>query len=205
MHGGMDRENTMFASLRRGVVALAIIASTNALAYNALQNGAFKLNTTGWNLSATGAQEETYLGATSGGSLHLDADPGFGPPANAHADQCVDVHRWFAIDVSLAAFANSEGGGGTHAFKLDAYDDFNCTGNVVQTVTAVDSGTTVPGVAGSTWKIFSKTGTQLVGAALSAKMNLDTNAPTGGISYYLIDDVQVIPPDEIFPDTFGGG
>lgn len=121
---------------------------------------------------------------------------------NAHADQCVDVHKWFAIDIVLAAFNNSEGGGGSHTFKLDVYDGLDCGGNIVQTITAVDSGTTINGVNNIPWTVFSNTGTQLVGAALSAKMNIDTNAPPGGISYYLVDDVQVIPPDEIFPDDF---
>jgi hypothetical protein len=190
--------------LATSIVLLA--ASPAAIAYNVLKNGTFNgppsSGTSGWNLSAQGAQWESYLGATAGGSLHLDADAA-GTPVNAHADQCVDVHQWFALDVVLAAFNNAEGGGGTHTFKLDVYDGFDCTGNIVQTITTTDSGETVMGINNSTWKIYSKTGTQLLGSALSAKMNLDTNAPPGGISYYLLDDVQVIPPDEIFPDTFG--
>ena len=198
---------TMSARLTCLLIALgAALLPGAALAWNALKNPDFNgaLHTTDWNLSGVGAQWESYLGATAGGSLHLDADGGGGAnPVNAHADQCVDVHRWFAIDVVLAAFNNAEGGGGTHNFKLDVYDGLGCTGNIVQTITTVDSGTTVPGINNSTWKIYSKTGTQLPGTAISAKMNIDTNAPPGGISYYLIDDVQVIPPDEIFLDTFG--
>lgn len=177
-----------------------------AFGWNALKNPDFNpaLHTADWTLTGTGAQWESYLGAAAGGSLHLDADGGGANPVNAHAEQCVDVHRWFAVDVTLAAFNNAESGGGTHNFKLDVYDGLDCTGNIVQTITTVDSGATVPGINNSTWKVYSKTGTQLLGTALSAKMNIDTNAPPGGISYYLIDDVQVVPPDEIFLDSFGG-
>lgn len=185
---------------------LAGAAVSPAHAYNVLKNGDFSggMALPNWNHSGP-ATWESYLGAPAGGSLRIDADAGSSAvPVNAHVDQCVDVHKWFAIDISLAAVANAEAGSGTHAFTLDVYDGFDCTGNVVQTISAVDSGTTTPGVNDFAWKVFSNTGTQLPGNALSAKMNIDTNAQPAGISYYLIDDVRVVPPDEIFPDAFDG-
>ena len=191
----------MSVTLRLALVML-VLWSPNVLAYNAFKNGDFSGGVALPNWNHTGpASWESFLGGAAGGSLRLDADAG-GVSVNAHADQCVDVHKWFAIDIVLAAFNNSEGGGGTHTFKLDVYDGLDCGGNIVQTITAVDSGTTINGVNNIPWKVFSNTGTQLVGAALSAKMNIDTDAPPGGISYYLVDDVQIIPPDEIFPDEF---
>jgi hypothetical protein len=196
----------MSAAMRL-VVVLLILSSQEVFAYNVLKNGDFSGGTNGWNVNHTGggtASYESYLGAPSGGSLRLDADTGASPtPSNAHADQCVDVSRWFEIDISVAAFANSVAGG-TVTFKLDVYDGLDCTGTIVQTITATDSGTTVMGVNNSIWKVFSNTGTQLQGSALSAKMSLDADAPTSAISYYLIDQVQVVPPDEIFPDDYEG-
>jgi hypothetical protein len=36
-------------------------------------------------------------------------------------------------------------------------------------------------------------------------VNLDVVAGSSTVAYFHVDDVQVVPPDEIFPDAFEGG
>ncbi len=195
----------MFArSLAASIVLLA--ASPAASAYNVLKNGAFSGGTNGWNLSSTGggaAGYESFFGTPAGGSLRLQS---YNYNATSHADQCVDIHKWFALDFSLRKFNNGESGSGTHPFKLDVYDAADCGGNVLSTITLPDAGD--PVVDGSNpvtgWIEVSVLGTPLPSGALSAKVSLETIAGPSGVSYYLLDDVQVVPPDEIFPDSFEG-
>ena len=191
----------MFAKLLAASIAL-IAASPVASAYNVLKNGAFNGGTAGWNLSSTGggaASSESYFGSPAGGSLRLQSY-NFG--ATSHADQCVDIHKWFALDFSLRKFNDGESGSGTHPFKLDVYDAAACLGNVLSTITLPDAGAAVDGNPATGWIEVSVLGTPLPSGAISAKVNLDTIAGASGVSYYLLDDVQVVPTDEIFPDGF---
>jgi hypothetical protein len=195
----------MFARLLAASIVL-LAASPAASAYNALKNGAFSGGTNGWNLSSTGggaAGYESFFGTPAGGSLRLQS---YNYNSTSHADQCVDIHKWFALDFSLRKFNNGESGSGTHPFKLDIYDAADCGGNVLSTITLPDAGD--PVVDGSNpvtgWIEVSVLGTPLPSGALSAKVSLDTIAGPSGVSYYLLDDVQVVPPDEIFPDSFEG-
>jgi len=139
----------------------------------------------------------------AGGSLRLQS---YNIKATSHADQCVDIHKWFALDFSLRKFNNGESGSGTHPFKLETYDAADCGGNVLSTITLPETGDTV--VDGSNpatgWSEVSVPGTPLPSGALSAKVSVDTIAGPTGVSYYLLDDVQVVPPDEIFPNDFEG-
>ena len=196
-----------FKSTDRVLLALLIVAAPNAFAYNVLKNGAFGGGTDGWNLSSTGggaAGYESYFGTPAGGSLRLQS---YNFSSTSHADQCVDIRKWFALDFSLRKFNNGESGGGTHPFKLETYDAADCGGNVLSTITLPEMGDAV--VDGSNpatgWSEVSVLGTPLQSGALSAKVSLDTIAGPTGVSYYLLDDVQVVPPDEIFPDEFEGG
>ena len=201
----------MFTRLS-AVVSLALLAvSPAASAWNALKNPDFIGGTSGWNVSHTGggaAGWVSFLSApadASGGSLRLDSDTGGSPtPAVSHADQCVDIARWLDLDVAVTKIDNSPGGGGTHTFKLDVYDQAGCTGNILSTITLPDAGVPVAGNNGAPWTEVSVLGTPLPAGAISARMNLDTTAPTGSISYFLLDHILVIPPDEIFPDAFEG-
>ena len=187
--------------------ALLVLSSPDVLAYNLLKNPDFVKHPddvsglVGWNTSGA-ASWESYLSAPAdgtGGSLRLDSDPG-----TAHADQCVDVRKWLDIDVAVTKFNNASSGDGTHTFKLDVYDQAGCTGNILSTITLPETGAAVMGNNGATWTEVSVLGTPLPSGAISAKMNLDTAATSGSISYFLLDHVQVVPPDEIFPDEFEG-
>lgn len=181
-------------------VALAIAllaASPAASAWNLLNNPDFTGSANDWNLSSTGggsASYESFLGSPAGGSLRLQAYGG----QTTHADQCVDIHKWLSVDFVLRKFDNAEGSGGTHNFKLDVYDGAGCVGNILSTITLPDAGDTLV----DNWVEVSVLGTPLPSGAVSAKVNLDTNGGASGVSYYLIDHVQVVPPDEIFPDDF---
>ena len=190
----------MFAILRYTIIGFVVLGTPDALAYNALKNGDFSGSTNDWNLSSTGggtAGYESFLGSPAGGSLRLQAYP----VQAAHADQCVDVHKWFSLDFALRKFDNAESGGGTHEFKLDIYDAASCGGTILSTITLPEAGTTL----GDSWVEVSVDGTPLPSGAVSAKVNLDTISGASGVSYYLIDHVQVVPTDEIFPDGFEGG
>jgi hypothetical protein len=192
----------MIAALRHAIAALLILATSDALAYNVLKNGDFATGVGGWNLSSTGggtAGSESYFGSPAGGSLRLQS---YNLNSTSHADQCVDIHKWFALDFSLRKFNDGESGSGTHPFKLDVYDAADCTGNILSTITLPDAGDAVGGNPATGWIEVSVPGTPLPSGALSAKVSLDTIAGPSGVSYYLLDDVQVVPPDEIFPDAF---
>jgi hypothetical protein len=185
------------------VVCIALLAaSPAAFAWNILKNPDFSGGTAGWNISHTGggaAGWESYLsGPGPGGSLRLDSDPG-----TSHADQCVDVQKWFDIDVLVDKFNNAPGGGGTHTFKLDVFDQADCAGTILSTITLPEAGVTVTGNTAD-WTEVSVLGTPLPSGAISAMISLDTAAPSGSTSYFLLDHVQVVPPDEIFPDAFEG-
>jgi hypothetical protein len=193
----------MFARLLAASIVL-LAASPAASAYNVLKNGAFSGGTNGWNLFSAGggaAGYESFFGTPAGGSLRLQS---YNYGATSHADQCVDIHKWFALDFSLRKFNDGESGSGTHPFKLDVYDAPDCGGNVLSTITLPDAGD--PVIDGSNpvtgWMEVSVLGTPLPSGAVSAKVSLDTIAGASGVSYYLLDDVQVVPPDEIFPDSF---
>jgi len=192
----------MFSRSKLAAAALLLAASSSASAYNVLKNSDFAAGTTGWNLSGTGggfAGSESYFGSPAGGSLRLQS---YAFNATAHADQCVDIHKWFALDFSLRKFNDGESGSGTHPFKLDVYDAADCGGNVLSTITLPDAGEAVGGNPVTGWIEVSVLGTPLPSGAISAKVSLDTIAGASGVSYYLLDDVQVVPPDEIFPDSF---
>jgi len=202
----------MFAKFP-AVVSLALLAaSPSAMAWNLLKNPDFIGGTAGWNVTHTGgggAGWESFLSApadAAGGSLRLDSDTGGAlTAATSHADQCVDVAKWLDIDVAVTKIDDSPGGGGTHTFKLDLYDQADCAGNIIGTITLPEAGVPVAGNNGAPWTEVSVLGTPLPAGAISAKMNLDTTAPTGQISYFLVDHILVVPPDEIFPDAFEAG
>jgi hypothetical protein len=193
----------MFARLLAASIVL-LAASPAASAYNVLKNGAFSGGTNGWNLFSMGggaAGYESIFGTPAGGSLRLQS---YNYNSTSHADQCVDIHKWFVLDFSLRKFNNGESGSGTHPFKLDVYDAADCGGNVLSTITLPDAGDPVVDSSNPAtgWIDVSVLGTPLPSGALSAQVNLDTIAGASGVSYYLLDDVQVVPPDEIFPDSF---
>lgn len=192
----------MLAKLSLAVFSSLLVASPAASAYNVLKNGDFAAGTTGWNVSGTGGGfggSESYFGSPAGGSLRLQS---YTFNATAHADQCVDIHKWFALDFSLRKFNDGESGSGTHPFKLDVYDAADCGGNILSTITLPEAGDAVGGNPATGWIEVSVLGTPLPSGAISAKVSLDTIAGPSGVSYYLLDDVQVVPPDEIFPDAF---
>ena len=192
----------MFSRSKLAAATLLLAVSSSASAYNVLKNGAFSGGSDGWNLSSTGGGQagyESYFGTPAGGSLRLQSY-NFG--ATSHADQCVDVQKWFALDFSLRKFNNGESGSGTHPFKLEVFDAADCGGNVLSTITLPDAGDAVGGNPATGWIEVSVLGTPLPSGAISAKVSLDTIAGPSGVSYYLLDDVQVVPPDEIFPDAF---
>jgi hypothetical protein len=194
----------MSAVLRFATAAVLLAGSLNASAYNALKNGDFNGSASSWNLSGTdggSASYETTSGSPAGGSLRLEA---FGANQTAHADQCVDISRWFVIDFSVRKFVDAEGGGGTHPFKVETFDAASCTGNVLSTITLPESGTPEGGDPASGWIEVSTLGTPLPSGAISAKVSLDAIAGASGYSYYLMDHVLLVPPDEIFPDDFEG-
>lgn len=190
----------MSTVLRFSPLLLALLTA-DALAYNVLKNPDFSGSTNGWNLSASGggsASYESSAGSPAGGSLRLQA---FGVNQTAHADQCVDISKWLDIDFSARKFNDAEGGGGTHPFKLDIYDGAACSGNLLSTITLPEAGESFD-CSPSCWIEVSVLGSPLPSGAVSAKVNLDTIAGPTGYSYYLMDHVQVVPPDEIFPDAF---
>ncbi|HET7065159.1 MAG TPA: hypothetical protein VFI49_12865 [Rudaea sp.] len=194
----------MIARLLAACVVL-LAASPAASAYNVLKNGDFAAGLDGWNLFSAGggfAGPESNFGSPAGGSLRLQS---YNFNATSHADQCVDIHKWFALDFSLRKFNDGESGSGTHPFKLETYDAADCSGNVLSTITLPDAGDAVGGNPATGWIEVSVLGTPLPSGAISAKVSLDTIAGASGVSYYLLDDVQVVPPDEIFPDEFEGG
>src|SRR6478736_6216099 len=164
----------MFARLP-ALVSLALFAvSPAASAYNLLKNGAFNGGSDGWNLSSSGGGQsgyESYFGTPAGGSLRLQSY-NFG--AISHADQCVDIHKWFALDFSLRKFVNGESGTGTHPFKLDVYDAADCGGNVLSTIMLPDAGVAITdGNPATGWIEVSVLGTPLPAGAISAKVSLD--------------------------------
>ena len=131
--------------------AALLVASPAASAWNVLKNGAFTGGADGWNLSGTGGGQagyESYFGTPAGGpcgcSRTTSAD-------SSHADQCVDIHKWFALDFSLRKFNNGESGSGTHPFKLDLYDAADCGGNVLSTITLPEAGDAVDGNPATGW------------------------------------------------------
>jgi len=199
----------MSTKLPSAVLIALLTASPTAFAWNLLTNPDFNGGTSGWNVTHTGggtASWESYLsGPGSGGSLRLDSDTGASPtPATSHADQCVDVSKYFDIDVAVTKFDNSPGGGGTTTFKLEVYDQAGCAGNILSTINLPNAGVPVPGNTGATWTEVSVLGTPLPSGGISAKISLDATAPTFSIAYFLVDHIQVVPADEIFPDAFEG-
>jgi hypothetical protein len=193
----------MFARSSVVFAAVLLAAPLSASAYNVLKNPDFSGGTSPWNLSATGggtSDSESFFGSPGGGSLRLQA---FSINQTAHADQCADIGRWFAIDFSVRKFVEGEGSGGTHSFKVDTYDAADCGGNILSTITLPEVGTPEDGNPASGWIEVSVLGTPLPSGAISAKVSLDAIAGAAGYSYYLMDHVQLVPPDEIFPDDFG--
>jgi hypothetical protein len=193
-------------STRNRIISLAflLLAMPAAQSYNVLKNGDFSGSIANWNTSASGGGfvgYESVAGSPAGGSLRLES---FGDNESSHADQCVDIHKWFALDFSLRKFTEAEGGTGTHPFRLDVYDAANCGGNILSTITLPEAGDPFD-CSPTCWIEVSVLGTPLPSGAQSAKVNLDAIAGPSGYSYYLIDEVQVVPPDEIFPDDFEGG
>jgi hypothetical protein len=192
----------MFAKLPLVVASALLAASPAASAWNILKNGDFSGGTSPWNLSATGggtSGSESFFGSPAGGSLRLQA---YSINQTAHADQCVDVTKWFDIDFSVRKFVDGEGAGGTHSFKVDIYDAADCAGNILSTIALPDAGTGEDGNPASGWIEVSVLGTPLPSGAISAKVNLDAIAGSTGYSYYLMDHVLLVPPDEIFPNDF---
>lgn len=191
---------------RFGSITLALAAAlavpAPAHAWNLVKNGDFRTNAAGWNLSSTlngAASSESYFGSPTGGSLRLQS---YDFNDTSHADQCVDVHKWLAIDFSLHKFNDGEYGSGTHPFKLDIFDAAECTGSKLATITLPEAGVGVDGNPATGWVEVSVLGTPLPSGAVSAKVSLDAIAGPSGVSYFLIDEVAVVPPDEIFPDAF---
>jgi len=184
----------------------AVILPGAASAWNVLKNPGFTGGTTPWNLSATGggnASYESSFGSPAGGSLRLQS---YNFDSTSHADQCVDISKWAVIDFSLRQFDESPSGGGTHTFKLDIYDAAGCTGNKLGSpITLPLTGDPVDGNPATGWAEVSVLGTPLPSGAISAQVTLDVVAGSSTVAYFLVDDVQVVPPDEIFPDNFEGG
>jgi len=192
----------MSPRLPLAVFALSLLAAFPAAAYNALKNGDFNGGITPWNISGSGGGfggSESYFGSPAGGSLRLQSSAA---NATAHADQCVDTSKWFVFDFSARKFNNAEGNGGTHPFKVDFYDGADCGGNIVDTITLPEAGTSVSGNPLTGWIEVSVLGTAVSADAISAKVSLDAVAGPTGYSYYLMDNVLLIPTDEIFPDNF---
>jgi hypothetical protein len=196
----------MFAISRVALVAVMLAAPGMASAWNLLKNPGFTGGTTPWTLYAAGggdASYESYFGSPAGGSLRLQS---YNFNATSHADQCVDISKWTVIDFSVRQFDESPSGGGTHTFKLDIYDAAGCTGNKLGSpITLPLTGAPVDGNPVTGWFETSVLGTPLPSGAISAKVNLDVVAGSSTVAYFLVDDVQVVPPDEIFPDAFEGG
>lgn len=192
----LPRASLPVAAAFAGIMAF----SQTAAAWNVLKNPDFAFGaTTGWNLSgASGgfAGGESMFGSPGGGSLRLQSYNN----ATSHADQCVDISKWFVIDFSLRKFNDGESGTGTHPFTLQVFDAANCGGNVLSTISLVEAGTAEDGNPATGWVEVSALGTPLPSGAVSAKVNLDAIAGPSGVSYYLLDNVQVVPPDEIFPN-----
>jgi len=187
-------------------LALALVAASPVtLALNLLQNGDMVGGTSGWNLSASGggsAGSESFFGSPAGGSLRLQSYT-FG--AISHADQCVDVHKWITIDFALRKFVNGESGSGTHPFKLTFYDAADCGGNMLDSVALPEAGIAMSGDGSnpaSGWIEVALLGTVIPVGTISARVDLDAIAGASGVSYYLLDHVQVGPFDVIFPDDF---
>lgn len=183
----------------------ALAAPMSASAWNTLRNGDFVGGATPWGLNATNggdASWESYFGSPGGGSLRLSS---YNFTATSHADQCVDISKWLVIDFSLRQFDESPSGGGTHTFKLDIYDADGCNGNKLSTITLPQAGDPVDGNPATGWNETSVLGTPLPSGALSAQVNLDVVAGAATVAYFLVDNVQVVPPDEIFPDGYDGG
>jgi len=181
-------------------LALAGLAAPCS-AYNALKNGDFTGGTGPWNLAQTGggsAGWESFLGSPAGGSLRLQSFDFFD---TTHADQCADVRRWSVLDFDLRQIDNLGTSSGKHTFELDLFDAADCTGNTVGTITPPQTGTAL----GDGWSEVSVLGTSLPSNAVSARVNLDVVAEASTVAYFLVDTVEVIPPDEIFPDDFEGG
>jgi hypothetical protein len=193
----------MFAKLPLAAAAALLAASPAASAWNVLKNPGFTGGATPWNLSSTGggdASYESFFGSPAGGSLRLQS---YNFNATSHADQCVDISKWTVLDFSLRQFDESPSGGGTHTFKLDLYDTAGCTGNKLGSpVMLALTGDAVDGNPATGWVETSVLGSPLPSGAISAKVNLDVVAGASTVAYFLVDDVQVVPPDEIFPDEF---
>jgi len=196
----------MFAMSRVALVAAMLVVPGTASAWNLLKNPNFTGSATPWSLSATGGGDASYessFGSPAGGSLRLQS---YNFSSTSHADQCVDISKWTSIDFSLRQFDESPSGGGTHTFKLDIYDADGCTGNKLGSpITLPLTGAPVDGNPATGWFETSVLGTPLPSGAISAKVNLDVVAGSSTVAYFLVDDVQVVPPDEIFPDGFDGG
>jgi hypothetical protein len=196
----------MLARLPIAAAAIALLASPGvASAWNALKNGDFVGGVTPWNHSATNGGDsswESVFGSPGAGSLRLSS---YAFTATSHADQCVDVHKWSVIDFSVRQFDESPSGGGTHTFKFDIYDAASCGGNLLSTVTMPVSGDAVAdGNPATGWQETSVLGSPLPSGAVSVKVNLDVVAGAATVAYFLVDNVQVVPVDEIFPDDFDG-
>jgi hypothetical protein len=193
------------SAVMRVIALLFVLSSADVFGYNVLKNPEFSGGATPWNLSATGggdASYESFFGSPAGGSLRLSS---YNFNATSHADQCVDVSKWTVIDFSLRQFDESPSGGGTHTFKLDIYDAAGCTGNKLGSpITLPLTGDPVDGNPATGWAQTLVPGTPLPSGAVSAKVNLDVIAGASTVAYFLVDDVHVVPPDEIFPDAFDG-
>jgi hypothetical protein len=183
-------------------IAAALVLPVPAHAWNIVKNGDFVGGASGWTLSSTAGGNtgtESFFGSPANGSLRLAATSA---NSTAHAEQCVDVSKWLALDFSLRQLSNGEYGGGAHPFTLDVYDGAACAGNKLATITLPLSGDAVDGNPVGAWIEVSVPGTPLPSGAASAKVNLDALAGPTGASYYYVDHVQVVPPDEIFPSAF---
>ena len=199
------RRARAFLTIAAAVAGASLAFPNAASAWNVLKNPDFTGSAAPWNTFAAGggdASYESFLGSPAGGSLRLSSYA-FG--ATSHGDQCVDISKWTVIDFSLRQFDESPTGGGTHTFKLDIYDTAACAGTKLSTITLPQTGDPVDGNPATGWEEPAVLGTPLPSGAVSAKVNLDVVAGASTVAYFLVDDVQVVPPDEIFPDSFEGG
>jgi hypothetical protein len=194
----------MNARISFALAAALLISPLTASAWNVIKNPDFTGGITPWTTTFTNSGYpgfESFFGSPGNGSLRLQS---YNFNDTSHAEQCVDIHKWSVIDFSLRKIDAGESGTGTHPFALQVFDAADCGGNVLSTIPLPESGTAVDGNPATGWIEVSVLGTPLPPGAISARVSLDTIAGTSGVSYYLIDHVQVVPVDEIFPDDFDG-
>lgn len=180
--------------LKRSTLALLLAtAATSAAAANLITNPDFSTNIAGWTIKTTGSATVTYVpdsGSPTEGAIHLTAGNG----GSAQANQCVTL-TGSIVDLIVRQYAATSVAVQTATAEVTAYDQPNCTGNILgfSAFNSVPVTGYFQGSVASGWNEISAHEDLSNFHPVSALVSLYVLASAGGNGDYYFDDVRFGP------------